>query len=171
LLLHSQIGHSSVYILTADLSKGNFTKHPAFPIFLAKLVDSTMEGPVPVELQLGEEIPLPPSSKYSSLLLNYPQGQSTEFINDWQNTWDTTGVYGEYRLDLQDKDGIETKLFLGVNAGDIRESDISPQDWIQNYTENGVQTEHVTLPILLLTPWLLAFTVVLFLLEAVVAWR
>src|SRR5690606_31379255 len=64
LLAVGQVEATTLYLLLPELSSGNFTRHPAFPILMANLV-AAAGGPVlPGRLPLGESVTLPTATLY-----------------------------------------------------------------------------------------------------------
>jgi len=171
LLLRGKVGQSTVYILMSDLEQGNLSKHPAFPILLAKLTVSSLEQSIPIAILLGEEIPLPDPSIVQNFVLTDPEGNLSEYSKDWQKSQPTIGLPGLYELEIQDKEGVETNLVVGVIAGEIIESNNSPAAWFKTVPNGVSEVPADNSPNIQLTPWLLGLSIVLFIVEAILAWR
>jgi hypothetical protein len=170
LLLSKSTGQGEVYLLTADLSRGNLTRHPVFPIMLAKMAQAAVRNPLPEQIQLGEEIVLPPAGSYLSVALTPPGQPRQVFPSGWPRVWEATFSPGEYRFEYEDRDGSTRRFSIGVNAGSLSESDISPREWV-NRTGFGEDPSTREAGEVDLTPWLLGLAIVCLLLEAVLAWR
>jgi hypothetical protein len=155
----------------SDLDGSNFSRHPAFPIFLSKLAESSLEQTIPTALLLGQEIPLPDPAIIQHFSLTKPDGEVQEFSTDWQPSLATVGLPGLYQMEMQDRQGVETKWVVGVNAGELRESDQAPAAWAQEIRMAEPEVEQNSHLGIQLTAWLLGIAIVLLLLEAILAWR
>lgn len=169
LLLHLDTSDSEVYIFTPDLTGGNFTKHPAFPILLSNLVEQARPfAPQPAYLA-GERLDLSelPDSEPPELIL--PDDDLEMISADQAVVLADTGLY---RLTVTDQYGGLVESAFGVNLGDLAESDISPRDWRADFVEaeldEPAERQIIDVPF---GPWLLALAVALLALEAWRAWR
>jgi hypothetical protein len=179
LLLYEEIRHSAqnasrVVVLLADLTQGNFTKHPAFPILIANLVQFSRQSPLPAQVQTGEPIPLPAPGAYGSVDVLPPVEDAVGFSRDWPSEWEQTFTPGLYRFRFVENDGDRREYLTGANAGDPEESDLRPRSWVESAMA-GVEgpsnlriTEEKHFD---LWPWLLAAAVLALLAQAVLAWR
>jgi hypothetical protein len=177
---------SAIWVLLADLGRGNFTKHPAFPILMANLVESVRQGSLPPSVQTGEEIPLPPSGEDGALVVSPPEAPPAEFNAGWPAAWDRTldpGVYhfavshssaSVFQADAPAQAG-SFQFVSGANAGDAEESDLRPRPWIGSLpgAPGALQgaAEEPDRRFIDLAPWLLAAALLVLLIEAALAWR
>lgn len=173
LLLRKTSAASRVYLLTADLTSGNLTRHPAFPIMIVQLIQSTQASSLPTCIQVGESILLPEPGTHQTVSVIPPQADPSEFQGAWPAVWDDTFLPGEYRIILQDSNGLSSQYTVGANAGSLLESNLAPRAWadnpqIQPLQDSPAQTTNANLD---LTPWLIAAALLFLLVEAILAWR
>jgi hypothetical protein len=196
LILNGKIERSSadqtqVVLVLADLQAGNFTRHPAFPIFMARLVESVRELALAPQLKTGQALQMLNADGLLAARFIPPPGaegetQALEFRSNWPGHWppvsDDTLQPGLYGLEVQDLSGQVHNYQVGVNAGDAGESDVRRQAWITefqsqaagqaqsgqggNQEPNGDQEQRLDL-----MPWLLAAALLILLFEAGLAWR
>jgi len=173
-------GRTSLVVLLADLASGNLTEHPAFPILIANLVTGLHQAPLPIHVQAGEPIRLPARGEFYSMDVTSPAGGSpVDFDTNWPQNWTDTATPGFYQFSMIENDGSATDYFVGVNAGDLEESDLQPQEWLASLAQPGatVSGSPALTPgeeearRLELTPWLLGLAILGFFLEAYLAWR
>jgi hypothetical protein len=169
-------GSTDLVLFLANLKTGNLTKHPAFPIFLANLVQKIRQTQLPESTYTGEAIPLPSPAEYHTIRLSAPQATPVSFNTTWPAVWDQTLAPGLYSFELERLDGKLRKETVAVNAGSARESDIRPQSWTGGVstlstvgkTGAGPQAEAQQVDLL---PWLLGLAILLLFVEASLAWR
>jgi len=171
LLMRGRVGPSQIYILLADLKSGNLTRHPAFPILIANLVQSSIETSLPAAMQTGERLPLPPAIEYPRLRVSPPQGDPVEFTADRPVVWSRTLDPGAYQVELVDLDGGIHRYTIGINAGSEVESDVRPGDWVSDRSAKAEVMQIGTSRAIDLMPWLLGIAIALLILEARLAWR
>jgi len=172
LLLRGQVGLSNIILLTPDLTSGNLTRHPAFPVLIANLIRLSGDVSLPGAIKPGETIPLPPASDFPTVLMTTPGGNRLDLSAARADRLFNAADLGIYEIELVDLDGGRKNFSLGVNAGDLEESNIEPQPWRLRMTFNTPEIRPQVMEIPLnLTPWLLAFATLILILEAWIAWR
>jgi len=169
-----------LWVLLADLERGNFTRHPAFPILMANLVENARQGALPASVQTGEPIPLPPSGETGALRVTPPQAAPAEFQAGWPAAWEGTldpGLY-HFSVDYAAGPGAQGSRFefvSGANAGHPEESDLGPRPWASllagSASGQEAQPAEADRRFIDLTPWLLAAALLVILAEAALAWR
>jgi hypothetical protein len=179
LLLQGQVvgpsgERSQVTVLLADLARGNFARHPAFPILMANLVELARQAPLPAGFETGEVLPLPAPGSYRAIQITPPQGSPVDLGSSWPETWADTLEPGLYQFTLTAVDGSLTRFSAGARAGDVVESDLTPRGWVQSIAGAGsaaAAAPEQQMEPLDLSAWLLGAAVLIFMLEAVLAWR
>jgi hypothetical protein len=172
---------TQAWVLLADLQRGNFTKHPAFPIMMAKFALEANQSPLPASIQAGDPLRLPPPGAAQSLQVIPPDGSPAGFQQEWPSVWNETLDPGLYRVILEGAGGQSSETIVGVQAGDASESDLRPRSWTQAAlgSENSAPTASPPAAMdpsagkrpLDLLPWLMAAALVIMLVEAALAWR
>jgi hypothetical protein len=167
-------GASRAWVLLANLEAGNFTKHPAFPILIANMVQQARQAPLPASFKTGQALPLPAPGNYAGVRIITPAGESSNWQNRWPSAWLETLEAGIYQVELTDGAGRRVVFAAGANAGDENESDLRPRAWTGAVSSNdtpmaGLPGEDD--PSFDLWPWLLAATVLVMMAEAWLAWR
>ena len=162
---------SQVWVFLAQISSGNFTRHPVFVALLGNLIRQIARPNFPANLKVGDPIPLPSFDQYPLLKIQPPKGEAISFGSNRPLEWSATHQPGIYRFELVDREGVGQTIAVGVNAGDWQESNLL--DLQRNLPSNEKQPERQLLETQYfeLTPWLLVLAVVLFLVEARYAWR
>lgn len=145
LLVQRQADFSQITLLLPELAGGNFTRHPAFPILIANIVDAARGAAVPNTVGLGEELTV--------------DGQTLRM--------QSPGFFG---IEMEDPTGEKVLLAVGVNAGSELESDVNRPDWIGGITPTGV-AEYSEASAPDLTPWLLGLALLFLFIEVRWAWR
>lgn len=168
-------GAGPVLVLLADLAQGNFTRHPAFPILMANLVELARQAPLPASFQTGQALPLPPAGAYQSIQITPPQRPAVALAAPWPPTWDDTLDPGLYRFRFTRSNGETAEFSAGAQAGSAVESDLRARAWPQALAEagaapGGAPGRPQARP-LDLWPWLLGAALLLWLAEAALAWR
>ncbi|MBE0699963.1 MAG: VWA domain-containing protein [Anaerolineaceae bacterium] len=171
LLLRKNLGQGHIYLLTAELSRGNLTRHPAFPILLAKMVQASVRSPLAAQIHVGEKLNLPEPGSYRSVAVTPPEQAPAVFQREWPLAWEATNTAGTYSLELEGADGIKNSYSIGVNAGSLLESDITPRDWARQASAELSASGQGTSQDLSLAPWILALAILILFWEASVAWR
>jgi hypothetical protein len=165
------------WVLLADLGQGNFTRHPAFPILMANLVQQVDKQPLPASVKTGQALALPPAGQFQSLRVSAPEESPAVFQDNWPTSWEKTLSPGLYRFTFTSQAGGNTEYLSGVNAGDETESDLRPRAWVNDLpdsiSDSGTQNfpEDQNQGWIDLLPWLLASALIVILLEATLAWR
>lgn len=168
LMLQQQSDQNEIFFFLPQLSSGNFTKHPAFPIFLANSVEYARSYSPKAGYLLGELLDLGNSREDFLATVQTPLSDAGILIEKGSLALQDVGLY---TLRLEDSFGINEYQF-GVNAGEFEESNINQREWESIITSNeeleptGMQMIEVNL-----SPWLLLVVVVLLVLEARRAWR
>jgi hypothetical protein len=164
-----------VVVLLADLARGNFAQHPAFPMLIANLVDYSRNSALPQTIKTGEPLALPPLKAYQALQLLPPDKPVVQWDDQWPAEWDLTQDPGFYRFKMLKFDGDVEEFSTGANAGDLLESDLRTPDWVvsvQSTAPGGFippnEQEKAQID---LRPWLLGIALLLLVLEASLAWR
>jgi hypothetical protein len=170
-LLRGREGSTTVLMLLADLSAGNFVGHPAFPLLIHHMVESVNQAALPGALSLGSGLGLPGPSQAQSLTLTPPMGEPTGRLLEWPEVYTETTHPGVYRLSLELPDGQVVSQVVGINAGDPIESGLSPAGWAADVESESLDVDEETGRILDLAPWLLALGILALLGEAVLSWR
>jgi Ca-activated chloride channel homolog len=182
-------------VLLADLTQGNFIQHPAFPILIANLVEQSRQAIIPPAFKTGAALPLPSVGSYQRIDISAPQSgeilpsaqgglsqpegrspqsQTVNLQGSWPAQWSETHTPGLYAFRLTGLDGSQTEFISGAQAGDILESDLRPRGWTQIIAVTaadlraGINTESLPFD---LRGWLLGAAILLFFLQAVLAWQ
>jgi hypothetical protein len=127
LILRGRVEQSEIAIWTFDLEDSNLTERLAFPLLVARTVRDLTPMPLPSALLAGEPLPLQPSPRTTSIVVQPPEGESGQVV-----------VSPTVQLDLLAQPGIYTivertlaeTLYEGhtaVNAGTPIESDLRPR--------------------------------------------
>lgn len=184
-LEREQAGPTRVLVLLADLSRGNFTKHPAFPILIANIVQDLLRMPFSASFNTGEGVRLPALGGFDTLSISVPGEAPLEYRTVWPEVWEHTLEPGLYRFTWKSRAGDSLEYIAGVNAGDEIESDFRLRAWAEaagtgipsitgsspgNSTPLGASSEQEHRPVDLL-PWLLGAALLVLFLEATLAWR
>jgi hypothetical protein len=122
------------------------------------------------EYSLGESLALEDFVGYIPSKVFYPgQAEGADILGVEQVHLDQVGFYTVEMLDVYGR----TNLFtFGVNAGDLSESNIAPQDWRVNFmNSNPFESTESQIIEVDLSPWLLAMATILLVVEAWRAWR
>jgi hypothetical protein len=169
------------WVLLADLKRGNFAKHPAFPILMAKFALEANQPPLPSSIQVGDPLRLPPPGAAQSLQVIPPDGSPASFQQQWPSVWKETLDPGLYRVVLEGAGGQSSEYVVGVQAGDASESDLRPRSWTQAALASETSPPAVSPPAAMdpsagkrpldLLPWLMGAALLTLLVEAVLAWR
>ena len=171
LLIKSQQDFSTIYVLLADLFSGNFIKHPAFPSLIANFIKISSRTNLPGQIPIGGSLFLPSGNIYPRISISPPEGNVEVLESDRPLQWSNAKDPGFYDFTLTDVDGGVHLHTVGVNAGNMTESDIRPRDWVSNHIQNNRTQTVETNQDLNLMPWLLGLTILLLLLEARLAWH
>jgi Ca-activated chloride channel homolog len=171
LLLRSRQENVTVLVLLDDLTSGNFTSHPAFPLFFSNLIRSTREKYVSSSLLTGEPIWLPSSNAFRSLVLTLPDGKDQRLSGDWPAFWFDTTTPGPYHIQAEDPEGRIFTFLTGVNAYDPEESNIQKQLWVTDKQSTSIRSSEGSKQPVELLPWLLVSALFLLFFEAFLAWR
>ena len=175
LLLHGRSGLSELVLLLAETADENgtptaFARHPAFPVLIANIAAAAAGASLPPQTALGEALLLPPAERYPEIRIVDPAGLETILGSARPNAWQDLRTPGIYTIHLQDLEGGETRFALGVNAGDLNESDITPGDWPAGIVSPPLPVSQIEQPVSLV-PWLIGAILLLLLFEAWPAWR
>jgi hypothetical protein len=167
LLLHGQTGLTQTTVFLADLDSGNLTQHPAFIILLNNILTYYRNLALPDQLALGESLHIPTGT---GAALTLPNGDAEPLPATCPCNFPDTRAPGLYRLALTNPGGTAQTYWIGVNAGSLTESDITPNQWtVSSDPSSGVpSTLEEPIP---LAPYLLAAVILLFFLEAYLAWK
>ncbi len=155
-----------VLLANTDPAASNFTQHPAFPVLLATLVERARQAPLPASLAAGEALPALAAGRFQSARVTPPGGSAYDYSSI------ALHAAGLYSLELVDAMGQHAGLSLGVNAGDLAESNLQTAPAALANIQAGILPGSTTrtnpIP---LAPYLLAAACILMLLEAALAWR
>ncbi|MBN1666353.1 MAG: VWA domain-containing protein [Anaerolineales bacterium] len=160
-----------VFVVLADLNAENLTRHPAFPTLVANLVQAAGSDALLGGILLGTALQID-EGRYVQVRWRVADR------NAWQTGTDAfiPDAPDIYQLALTGRDGETETRWLGVNAGDRQESDLTAGGWLANaeaQTVTPIETfggDHQN-DDLDLTPWLLGLAALLLVLEGWLAWR
>ncbi|MFQ5615566.1 MAG: hypothetical protein ACE5GO_03800, partial [Anaerolineales bacterium] len=174
LILRGQVGIAQITLLLPEIATENgtptpFARHPAFPVLIANVVEMCGLA-FPDQIQTGDTLPLPAPDQYPAVRILPPGGDPLEYTAARPPAWGDTLDPGLYRIEPVDPDGVTSAFSLGVNAGDLDESDIAPGQFSVDSGQSSGGSAMTGQPVLLL-PYLLALAALLLLLEAWLAWR
>ncbi|MFP4440591.1 MAG: vWA domain-containing protein [Chloroflexaceae bacterium] len=127
LILRGRVAQSEVAIWTFDLEDSNLTERLAFPLLVARTVRDLTPMPLPSALLAGEPLPLQPSPRTTTIMVEPPEGESGQMVVSPTVQLDTLTQPGIYTI-VERAQG-ET-LYAGrtaVNAGTPVESDLRPR--------------------------------------------
>jgi hypothetical protein len=127
LILRGRVAQSEVAIWTFDLEDSNLTERLAFPLLVARTVRDLTPMPLPSALLAGEPLPLQPSPRTTTIMVEPPEGESGQMVVSPTVQLDTLTRPGIYTI-VEQAEG-ET-LYAGhtaVNAGTPVESDLRPR--------------------------------------------
>jgi Ca-activated chloride channel homolog len=171
IFLRRKLGGTTLYVFLPDLKGGNLVRHPAFPILLGNQVQAARRSPFPQFIDSGDPIRLPDPGNYFSLTGTSPSGQPVLFSGEWMDEWINTHEPGIYHFELIEKSGKKSDHFVAVNSGNVLESHLTPQVWMQKYSNGLPAFSEDSTGRLDLMPWLLGLAALLFILEAWMSWR
>jgi hypothetical protein len=126
---------------------------------------------LPGQLLLGEGLPLPVAADYPLVRVTAPNGATVVWGNERPVLWNGAATAGYYQVTLVNRDGGEAVYAVGVNAGNLVESDISRQEWVREKRVSGATSSLGTERQVDLRPWLLILALFFLLMEARLAWR
>ncbi len=173
LLQHGQTGQTQTTLLSLDLASGNLTQHPAFIILLNNIL-AYYQNTLPDQMATGETLHIPTGTGaviFPPETSSTPQdGDAVKLSSACPCTFPDTRTPGLYRLDLVDTGGSAQTYWIGINAGSLPESDITPNQFSVSGSQASVVPSTLEEPIQL-APSLLALAIVLFFLEAYLAWK
>jgi hypothetical protein len=166
LVVRSSRNGEPVFVVLADLKAGSLTRHPAFPALVANLGRAAGSDAFPGSISLGAVLVIDGSR-------NAQVRWRAEGRNAWQIGNDTflSDAPGIYEFELTGRDGEAETRWLGVNAGDVSESDLTAGGWLANAETQTVSPAATSGGTFDLTPWLLGLAVLLLVLEGWLAWR
>ncbi len=175
LLVRAQVGGAHVTLLLPEVNRPdgsptNFARHPAFPIIMANAVNLAGGTVFPQQLALGSALSLPAAAQVTSLTIQPPEGSPVRFGAERPPAWEGAVRPGLYRVTASDPTGQTDGFIVGVNAGDLSESNITPgrfQTGGGTDTPGAAETEQ---PVSL-AAYLVALAGLLLLAEAWLAWR
>jgi hypothetical protein len=166
-----QRGLTSVFIWSGDLSDGNITGHPAFPLLIANAAEHAVHGNAQTSYPVGVQYELPDSSVVRSITITDPLGIETTFDAQRNETSLRLSEPGLYHALFEDLEGTQTERLIPVYAGDPREVRIAPRPWVGDLL-TATSTDFTREAGLLdLTPWLIGLALGMLFLEARRAWR
>ncbi|KAA3648665.1 MAG: VWA domain-containing protein [Chloroflexi bacterium] len=171
ILLRGELEDTQLVVFTPVLEDGNFTRHPAFPVLISNVVQSVRGSSLPSSLLAGQSFALPPDEGFPLVSVKDPTGEiqqlfSPRISGDFENT----SLPGFYRVESVAQSGEIFVDFVGANAGELSESDLSQGDWLAEFEAVDVNSEPTT-PSLDLTPWLLLVVFLFLAVEGWLAWR
>jgi hypothetical protein len=175
LLLHGRTGLTDLVLLLVETADETgtptaFARHPAFPVLVANIAAAAGGARFPQQIAAGDPLRLPAAENYQEIRIVAPDGMETVLTGDRPSTWTGFRVPGVYEIMLQDLEGAESRFPLGVSAGNLDESDITPGDWPAGVVSPPQPVSQTEQPVSLV-PWLLGAIVLLLIFEAWPAWR
>jgi hypothetical protein len=170
LIARGRIGLTEVILLLPDLNGGNFTRHPVFPVLIANVIAAAGDGTLSGQAVVGAALELPDPEAFPMIQIQPPEGETIVLDSSRAPTWAGAQTVGIYVLTLTDLNGAERLAYLGVNAGDVAESNLLRQAELVRRPDSAGTTRSETVDVSL-QPWLLAAAVVLLMVEAYLAWR
>ena len=174
LILRGRVGISEILLLLPVIADANgtptpFARHPAFPVLIANAAAGLGETTFPDQLPVGDPLGLPPVDRYPEVEVLTPDGK---IVVDFPlgRVFDETQVPGLYRLATINFDGVRRQSTLGVNAGEISELNIAPNQFQPPEQPTADGSSNLEQPVAL-AAWLLGAAAVLLFLQAWIAWR
>ncbi len=175
LILHGQTGLTELVLLLAQTSDENgtptaFARHPSFPVLIANIVQQAAGARLPRQVAAGTPIDLPDFDHAAAVRVVLPDLTAVALGTDRSSRAVETGTPGFYDFTFTNLEGRESHISVGVNAGDLAESNILPGDWPAQVLSPPSPLTTTQQPVSLV-PWILAAVGILLLLEAWVSWR
>jgi hypothetical protein len=171
-MLHAGVrGLTTLFIWSLDLSDGNITGHPAFPLLIANAAELAVEASAQASYSVGEQYDLPDVSVVRSIKLTDPLGYETTLEAPRNDTSIRLNNSGLYHAVFEDLEGTLIDQVIPVNAGDAREVQIAPRAWVGELLIDNPTDVTREAGLLDLTPWLIGLVLGLLFLEARRAWR
>jgi len=127
LILRGRVAQSEVAIWTFDLEDSNLTERLAFPLLVARTVRDLTPMPLPSALLAGESLPLQPSPRTTSIMLQPPEGESGAVVVSPTVQLNTLTQPGIYTIVEQAQGETLYAGHTAVNAGTPIESDLRPR--------------------------------------------
>jgi hypothetical protein len=139
-------------------------------VLVANIAAAAGGARFPQQIAAGDPLPLPAAENYPEIRIVAPDGMETVLTGERPSAWTGFRVPGVYEIMLQDLEGAESRFPLGVSAGNLDESDITPGDWPAGVASPPHPVSQTEQPVSLV-PWLLGAIVLLLIFEAWPAWR
>jgi hypothetical protein len=168
LLLQSNRPEENVIVFLPQLSTGNLTRHPVFPLLISNVVESTRGFQPNQSYLIGEEIHFPQSFIDRGISIVDPAGLPVVIASSGTAQ---LNQFGMHTLMIGSDQNHSKMVSIGVNGGDSVESDLRPREWTESISETRSESVRERKISVDLTPWLLAGVCVLLVLEAWRAWR
>jgi len=168
LLLQAELPTGNLIVFLPEMTVGNLTMHPSFPLLISNVVETTREFQVEQTYRIGETINFPPNSHAETISIIDPAGIST--VLDAKREFELA-QFGRYSVIIQSESTDSEQKYFGVNAGDHEESEISPRPWTEDVVDQDIDAREDHKILVDLTPWLIGLVTILFVLEAWRAWR
>jgi hypothetical protein len=171
LILKDVSNRQPIYIFITDMVSGNLIQHPAFPLMFINLADLAQSSALPVEIQIGDPLPLPDTGNFQSLQIIAPNGKKTTYPSTWPTEINDIYLPGVYQVNLKNNDGMESESYVGINVGSEEESDLT---FKTRENLSGIESSSNAIDsnqTIDLFPWLLGFSILLMMVEARLAWR
>ena len=157
-------------VTRADGVPTPFARHPAFPIIIANAAGLAAGTGFPSQIALGQALALPGVEQAASITIQPPSGDPIRFGTDHPDEWSGAHFPGIYRVTWTDPNGLSQGLLIGVNAGHLVESNITPGQFPAGSRPVAAGAIESLQPVSLAS-WLLGLVGLLLLLEAWLAWR
>ncbi len=171
ILLRGKFILTDLILFLPVLEEGNLTRHPVFPVLINNIVEAARGVSLPEQVSTGAALQLPLDENYPVITVIRPDEE--EVVLDYERTTDTITALlpGLYRVEMENVNGKWAIYQVGVNAGSLLESELTPQTWTTFLGENSAAEAVPARQAADLTPWLLALACIFLMVEARIAWR
>lgn len=168
LLLQAELPTGNLLVFLPELTVGNLTMHPSFPLLISNVVETNREFQVEQSYLIGETIKFPQISLPEGITIIDPAGISTLLDNKGEFE---LRQFGRYSVNSPSEPTDTGQIYFGVNSGDYEESDLRPRPWTEDVSDQEIDAWEDQKILVDLTPWLLGSVIILLVLEAWRAWR
>lgn len=126
LILQGRSGESEIAIWAFNLASGNVTSKLAFPLLVARTVQSLTPPPPPASLLVGQALELQPNPRTDRVEVRGPDDQTQEMAASRTLVIEGFTQPGLYTLTEYAGEAIVYEGQLAINAGTSLESDLRP---------------------------------------------